>query len=253
MFVVYWIGVNHLEWVPTTFIAGQGLTQFKIVSEYILALAYATSAFLLYRRVARGSYQVSVWLASAAWVLALTELILTLYSSATDRFNFLGHVYKVIAYFMVYRALFVVGVREPYVLLAVEHLRLRTIIETIPDLVWLKDLRGRYLLCNRAFERLYGVSEDKIVGKTDYDFVDEKKADFFREKDQRALAIEGPSINEETLEFASDGYKGTFETKKTKVIGQDGSPIGVLGISRDVSEAKLAQAELARARDSLEE
>ena len=49
--------------------------------------------------------------------------------------------------------------------------RLRTLLDTLPDMVSLKGLDGRYITCNRAFERLYGTTEDRIVGRTDSDFV----------------------------------------------------------------------------------
>lgn len=50
--------------------------------------------------------------------------------------------------------------------------KLRTLVQAIPDLIWLKDLDGVYVVCNSAFERFFGAAESEIVGKTDYDFVD---------------------------------------------------------------------------------
>jgi PAS domain S-box-containing protein len=57
--------------------------------------------------------------------------------------------------------------------------QLRTLVDTIPDLIWLKDTEGFFLACNTKFERLYGSRESEIVGKSDYDFVDKEKADYF--------------------------------------------------------------------------
>ena len=56
---------------------------------------------------------------------------------------------------------------------------LQNIMQTITDLIWLKDVDGVYLSCNRMFERFFGASEAQIVGKTDYDFVTRELADFF--------------------------------------------------------------------------
>ena len=58
--------------------------------------------------------------------------------------------------------------------------RQRTLLHTIPDLVWLKDVDGIYLACNSTFEQFFRAKEADIVGKTDYDFVDKEQADFFR-------------------------------------------------------------------------
>ncbi len=117
-----------------------------------------------------------------------------------------------------------------------ERKRLRTLIESIPDLVWLKDHDGVYILCNPKFELLFGAKEKDIIGKTDYDFVDAPLADFFREKDRKAMMAGKPSINTEELIFAGNGYKGLFETIKTPVYDVEGRLIGILGISRDMTE-----------------
>lgn len=121
--------------------------------------------------------------------------------------------------------------------------RLRTLINTVSELVWLKDSQGIYLLCNARFERLYGAKEKDIIGKTDYDFVDKELADLFRQNDQLAMAAGKPSTNEEELVFADDGHKEILETIKTPMRGSDGTIIGVLGIARDITERKHSEEE----------
>ncbi len=118
--------------------------------------------------------------------------------------------------------------------------RLRTLIETIPDLVWLKDSEGVYLGCNPSFESFFGAKEAEIVGRTDYDFVSKELADFFREHDRKAVLAGRPSLNEEWLTFAATGYHGLFETIKTPMYDAEGNLLGVLGISRDISERTRA-------------
>ncbi|MDM8159699.1 PAS domain S-box protein [Labilibaculum sp. K2S] len=121
--------------------------------------------------------------------------------------------------------------------------RLRVLIDTLPDLVWLKDPQGVYLQCNQRFEQLYGAAEKEIVGKTDYNFVNKEFADFFRQKDNEAAVADKPSINEEELTFA-DGHKEIIETIKTPIYESDGTFIGVLGIGRDITQRKKAEQEL---------
>ena len=119
-----------------------------------------------------------------------------------------------------------------------EALFLRTLIDTLPDLVWLKDTNGVYLACNKRFERFFGSNEKSIVGKTDYDFVDKSLADFFREQDRKAMEKNGPSTNEEWVTFAEDGHRELLETIKTPMRDSKGRVIGVLGIAHDISERK---------------
>ena len=121
--------------------------------------------------------------------------------------------------------------------------RLHTLVQTIPDLIWLKDADGVFLACNPMFERLFGAKESDIVGKTDYDFVDKEMADFFREHDRKSMAAGKPSSNEEWLTFADNGYRGLFDTIKTPMYDAEGKLIGVLGIARDITERKRVEEE----------
>ena len=120
------------------------------------------------------------------------------------------------------------------------ELRMRALIQAIPDLVWLKDIDGVYLSCNTRFEQFFGALEEDIVGKTDYEFVDKELADFFRKNDQIAMDKGGPSSNEEWVSFASDGHREFLETTKTPVRDAQGNTIGVLGISHDITERQAA-------------
>ena len=122
--------------------------------------------------------------------------------------------------------------------------QLRTLVDTLPDLVWLKDPDGIYLSCNQRFASFIGAAEQDIVGKSDYDFLDDGLADSFREHDARAVAANGPTVNEEEIVFAEDGHREIVETIKTPVYADDGALIGVLGVGRDVTERKRVEEEL---------
>ena len=124
----------------------------------------------------------------------------------------------------------------------------RVLLDAIPDLIWLKDPNGNYLFCNKSFERLYDKPECELVGKSDYDFVDFQLADFFRTHDIIAMDAKEPVRNEEELHFKADAYNGLFETIKTPVYDKNGTFLGVLGISRDITvrrenEEKILQLE----------
>lgn len=122
--------------------------------------------------------------------------------------------------------------------------RLRTLVATIPDLIWLKDPAGIYLSCNQHFEHFFGATEAEIVGKTDYDFVDKDLADLFRAKDRAAIEAKQPTSNEEEVVFADDGRKAILHTIKTPMHDNNGQLIGILGISRDITERRLTESEL---------
>jgi len=128
---------------------------------------------------------------------------------------------------------------------------LHTLINTLPDLIWLKDKNGVYLACNRRFERFFGAKEKDIVGKTDYDFVDNSLADFFLEHDRKVMEKDGPSINEEWITFADDGHRELQETVKSPMRDSQGKLIGVLGIARDITERKSTEDALREGEEKL--
>ncbi|WP_419663842.1 two component system sensor histidine kinase, hybrid [Desulfosarcina variabilis str. Montpellier] len=126
--------------------------------------------------------------------------------------------------------------------------RLRSLINALPDLVWLKDENGVYLACNKMFERFFGAKEKDIVGKSDYDFLDKDLGDFFREHDRRAIDAGKPTSNEEWITFADDGHRALLDTIKTPMFDAEGNLVGVLGIGRDITERQQASEE----RDKLQ-
>ncbi len=118
---------------------------------------------------------------------------------------------------------------------------LRTLLNTLPDPIWLKDPEGIYLTCNARFESLYGRSESEIAGRTDYDFVSREVADSFREHDREAIAAGKSCVNEEWLTFAADGHRELVETLKTPMYDSNGGLLGVLGIARNITEREKAE------------
>jgi diguanylate cyclase (GGDEF)-like protein/PAS domain S-box-containing protein len=130
--------------------------------------------------------------------------------------------------------------------------RLRTVVQSIPDMVWAKDLSGVYVDCNPEFARFFGAAAAQIIGKTDYDFVDQLQADSFREKDALALESDGACMNEEFVRYASDGHGVLLETIKTPMRDGAGKVIGILGIARDITARRDVEEQLRRAVGTLE-
>ena len=119
---------------------------------------------------------------------------------------------------------------------------LRTLLRTIPDMVWMKDPAGVYLACNVAFERFMGHTEADVLGHTDYDLLaDAAAAEFLRQKDREAVAAGGPTVNREWAVNAEDGRRTMLETIKTPMCDAEGRLLGVLGIARDTTLAYQAR------------
>lgn len=133
-----------------------------------------------------------------------------------------------------------------------EQNKLSAILENIPDLVWIKDLNGAYITCNHRFEELYGVKKEDLIGKNDYNFVAESTANFFREKDLRAMNSDLPISNYEQLTFLNDGHQEYTLTTKTKVLNKDGTILGILGIGKNISDLKEKEEKLLEQKEEFE-
>ncbi len=130
----------------------------------------------------------------------------------------------------------VTQIRETKEALGKSEAQLKTLINTIPDLIWLKDSKGVYLACNQLFERFLGQPSKNIIGKTDYDFFEKELAEFFRGHDRNAIHAGTPTVNEEWITYSDDGHRALLETIKTPMYNSDGTLLGVLGIGHDITE-----------------
>jgi PAS domain S-box-containing protein len=126
--------------------------------------------------------------------------------------------------------------------LARERDLLRTMIDGLPDLIYVKDCESRFLINNLAHTRLLGADHpDKLVNKTDFDCFPKEFAERYFADDQ-AVIQSGQAINHLEPVF-DNATKETRWVQTTKIARRDssGKIIGLIGISRDVTELKRAK------------
>jgi PAS domain S-box-containing protein len=112
-----------------------------------------------------------------------------------------------------------------------------SLFDSIPDMIFFKDTKGYYLGCNPPFTEFVGKSRKDIIGKTDYDLFDKETADAFIYADRCTMAERNITLVEEWITYP-DGHTVLVDTLKTPYSGSDGSLIGMLGISRDITDRK---------------
>ena len=171
--LVYWLILARPELVPDLFVPGQGLTPFKVRFEYVLVAIYgAAAALFFYRLCYRSGPQASqvsdIDLFAAAAIAGLSELFFTRYDRVTDLVNATGHVYKIVSYYFIYRAVFVNSVRQPFEALhevlgkektraAEQHSFVRT-LDLLEEAVIELDTRGRIASANSSWWLLIGAA-----------------------------------------------------------------------------------------------
>jgi diguanylate cyclase (GGDEF)-like protein/PAS domain S-box-containing protein len=120
---------------------------------------------------------------------------------------------------------------------------MKSLINSIPDLIFYKDKDLVYMGCNRAFEAYTGKAEAEIEGKTDFELFKRKAAEEFRKADLEVTMCECSKRKEETATYP-DGSRVYLETLKTPYYDAEGKVIGLIGISRDISERKKREEEI---------
>jgi len=132
-----------------------------------------------------------------------------------------------------------------------ERAYLRSLIDAASDLIYFKDRNSIYLGCNKASEVFTGLSEQEQIGKSDFDFFDKEIAEQIVKKDQKVLEG-GVVIRVEEWVTSSTAGRFLLDTVKAPIYGKEGQPIGLVGISRDITERKQAEIELLQAKAAAE-
>ena len=137
--------------------------------------------------------------------------------------------------------------------LAEEHHLLLSIIDTIPDHVYVKDVEGRFILDNVAHREMYGPkTEGTTTGRTVFDYHSADDAARFDDADHRVIETGEGIYNLEELRLQEDGTELWVQMTKVPLRDTDGSIIGLVGISGDISDRKSAEDQLRRFAAQLE-
>jgi PAS domain S-box-containing protein len=129
---------------------------------------------------------------------------------------------------------------------AAEHNLLRSIIDTIPDHVFVKDPHGRYMLDNESHRMVLTRGETKTEGRTVFDYFPPEQAARFDEDDRFVIETGERILNRESLVQNNSGVEMWMETTKVPLRDARGKIIGLVGISADITERKAAEEKLRR-------
>ncbi len=122
---------------------------------------------------------------------------------------------------------------------------MRTLIDNLPDNVFIKDTRGGIILDNLAHRRLLGRRElDDVVGKSDRDFFAPALADQYMDDERRIVESGQPLINYEEPTVDQEGRPHWYLTTKVPVRDRHGNITALVGINRDITERKRAEEDL---------
>ena len=134
--------------------------------------------------------------------------------------------------------------------LAEERSLLRTLIDNLPDYIYVKDLESRIVLANTAQIEVLGRTEQKeVLGRTDFDFYPEQEAREYYNDEQRLLATGIPLIDKEEMAPVEGGHERWTLTTKIPLYNTEQNLVGLVGIGHDITRRKREE----RERQQLEE
>ena len=229
--VVYF---RYGEWLPRTFIKGEGLAPFKLGFEYVLVALNLLAAALFIWRIQMPRRFNASGLFAAACIMAQSEFFFTLYTDVADAYTLIGHLYKVLAYAFLFHAVFIETVSYPYTQLRELQQRLQATLDALPDMVFELDAQGRHLSAHVPPHSGRLLPADQLLGLRVQDILTAEASATVMAAFSQASAV-GVSRGK-VIEWLIDGESHWFELSVACRRANPSSAERFVVISRDITD-----------------
>lgn len=131
----------------------------------------------------------------------------------------------------------------------IEHQLFQTLLKTIPDSVYFKDNHHRFILVNPAKAKHCNTNASEMVGQTDFEYYSKEIAESIHEDEKRIMRTGEPLVNKVKKIKRPDGTFHWISETKVPWFDQEGDIIGIMGVSRDVSDLHVDEDEFSKQKD----
>ncbi|ABD42339.1 multi-sensor signal transduction histidine kinase [Methanospirillum hungatei JF-1] len=240
---------------PACYIEGSGLTAFKIVSEYVICLILLGAMALLSQKKAYFSRDVLLLLYGALIATIFSELAFTSYVSVYGPANYLGHIFKIVAFALIYQAIVVTGLQRPFEILfrnlSKSEKKYRALFENMDEGVAVCELIRhenditdyRFIDVNFRYAAMMGLTPEDIIGKTGTDMYG-NAASPPHLKYYRTVAASGKTVRFNAL------YRPEMKYYTVSVFMVD--PDQLATVVSDITALKISEDALIRANKKLQ-
>lgn len=258
--------IFYLRIFPDCFIEGKGLTAFKKISEYIICGILGASLALLLSKRDKFPRDVLIWLASAIVATIVQELAFTFYVSVYGLSNFVGHIFKVISFYFVYKGIVETSLKRPYELLwrelklseekaKEERDRAQHYLDVAGVMLLVVGIDGKVQLINKKGCEILGCREEEVVGKDWFEnFIpDEERG---RVKNIFSRIVSGEISAAEYTEnriVTKSGEERIISWHNSIIKDRQGQIIATLSSGEDITERRRIEAEKERTLVELKE
>jgi PAS domain S-box-containing protein len=240
------LSIFYWKIFPACYVDGAGLTNFKIFSEYIICAILILSLLLFTKKKAYFDETVFFSMTAAIILTIFAELAFTFYVSVFDLSNLLGHYFKIVSFYFIYKALIQSGLTRPFATLfrdmekerqalRASESKYRQLFESLKDPVYISTIEGTVMDANPAFFSLFGYTTDDLGQlKTQDLYVNpENRAGFIK-------ALKKSGFVKDHLEKlrTRDGSEMDCLVTATFRRSGDGEILGYQGSIRDISEVR---------------
>jgi PAS domain S-box-containing protein len=225
-----------------------GLTPFKIISEYIINLVLFICILVIYRNKHEFDKKVLILIVSSIIATIIAELSFTIYIDVYDLSNLVGHIFKIIAFYILYKAIIQTGIKEPFNLLFRKirrsELELKNIIEHSGAGITMLDENGQFLLINKKAAIELGGKPDDFIGKTLLEVLSKDVAEEYLRSNRDVIESGEGRAYQRTFNFPS-GRK-TFWVIEQPLKDIDEEISSILSVSTDITERIKAEERLSQ-------
>ncbi|MFA6098344.1 MAG: MASE3 domain-containing protein [Patescibacteria group bacterium] len=256
VFLVLLMSIFSWHIFPDAYLAERGLTDFKIISEYVVIGAFALSLLLVYLKKDRFDKTVRQLIMWSLGFSVISEIFFINYFTVYDIFNLLGHLTYMVSIFLLYVGMVQIALMDPYRLMF-RNLRnserwqrrqkdfTRTIINNSADAILAYDKELRITLWNPSMERITGIKEKDALDRQASELLPYLREIGEESKLKEPLAGKQVHTTNRPFYIPTTGKQGYFEGYYRPLTDENGKIAGGLAFIRDITKAK----EIERAKD----
>ncbi len=237
---------------PDCYIEGQGLTAFKIYSEYVICLILLISLIILRKKKSAFPQTTLLFLQLALITTIIAEISFTQYVSVYGAFNFIGHIFKIISLFFIYKALIKTALTDPFSLLWKQlikskedlkdaYIKLNTYIELLELVFVVIDRNQNIMLINQRGAEKLGYTKEELMGKNWFDVVIPKE-----EKEKMKVLFESVIAGESELTgyfenkvLTKEGKERIFAWHNTVLKDASGKTLAAVSAGEDITDKMI--------------
>jgi PAS domain S-box-containing protein len=254
--------IVHWDIFPACYIDGIGLTTFKKASEYIICTILVAALVFLRKKKAGFDPLVYQYMVIAVILTICAELAFTFYVSVYGLSNLVGHFFKIVSFYCIYRALIRSGLAHPHSVLfdklKKSEKKFRLMAENMSDVITLMDMNLGFTYVSPSIKRLTGFSVEEALTFSMEDIIPPDSFQEILNIIKEEITAEAAGKNDpdrsriiEYKQYKKDKSIVWVESSCRFLRDKDQKPSGLLVISRDITERKQAEMEKEKLQDQL--